>query len=102
LTSLIELHRASFHYSRKRFPMSDEPDDELNDPIDDELDDAMTLAVELVARANRIGMEKLELRIPDQSGSWTVIVKKSGLTEHQVPDADGNGAHRDQHDGKIP
>jgi hypothetical protein len=59
--------------NRKRFPISDEPDDNLNDPIDDELDDALMLAAELVAQ-------------------WTVVVKRADLTEHQVPGADGHGA----------
>jgi hypothetical protein len=40
--------------------LNDPPDDNLNDPIDDELNDAVMLAVELVARAKRIGMAKLE------------------------------------------
>jgi hypothetical protein len=100
--------------NRKRFPMSDEhddnlndqTDDNLNDPIDDELDDAVMLAAELVARAKRIGMAKLELPIKDESALWTVTVQRADRTEHQVPGADGhgvdgNGANRGQHDGKM-
>jgi hypothetical protein len=94
--------------------MSDEPDDNLNDPsddhpndpIDDELDDAVMLAAELVARAKRIGMAKLELPIKDESTQWTVTVQRTDRTEHQGPSADGhgvdgNGANRGQHDGKM-
>jgi hypothetical protein len=86
--------------------LNDQSDDHLNDPIDDELDDAVMLAAELVARAKRIGMAKLELPIKDESTQWTVTVKRADLTEHQVPSADGhgaegNGANRGQDDGKM-
>jgi hypothetical protein len=73
----------------------------LNDPLDDELADAMMVAAELVARAKRIGLEKLELPINDQSSVWTVTVKKAGIREHLVPGSDGDGANRGQHDGKM-
>jgi hypothetical protein len=49
------------------------------------------LAAELVARAKRIGMAKLELPIKDESTQWTVTVKRADLTEHQVHSADGHG-----------
>jgi hypothetical protein len=81
--------------------MSDERDDDVNDPIDDEMDAAVMAAAELVIRAKTVGLEKLELQIPDQEGSWTVVVKKSSLREYKVPGADGHGANGGQHDGKI-
>ena len=81
--------------------MTDHPDDDLNDPIDDELNDAVMSAAELVACVKRIGMAKLEFPIKDESAVWTVTVKRAGLTEHQVPSADGHGADRGQHDGKM-
>jgi len=81
--------------------MSQEPDDDQNDPIDDELDDAMIVAAELVLRAKKIGMAKLELPIRDEFTVWTVTVKRADLTEHQVPNADGNGADHVQRDGKM-
>jgi hypothetical protein len=84
--------------------MSDEPDDDLNDlndPIDDELDDAVMLAAELVARAKKIGMAKLELPITDQSGLWTVTVKRADMQEQVEPTADGHGANGGHRDGKT-
>jgi hypothetical protein len=81
--------------------MSQDPDDYVNDPIDDELDEAMMVAAELVARAKRIGMAKLELPIQDESSEWTVTVKRSGLREHEEPSADGHGANGGQRDGKV-
>ena len=72
-----------------------------NDPIDDELDDAVMLAAEFVARAKRIGTASLELPVRDESNLWTVTVMRADLREHQVPRADGNGANRGQHDGKV-
>jgi hypothetical protein len=81
--------------------MSQDPDDYVNDPIDDELDEAMMVAAELVARAKRIGMAKLELPIQDESSEWTVTVKRSGLREHGEPSADGHGANGGQRDGKV-
>jgi hypothetical protein len=76
-------------------------DNAQNDPIDDELDDAVMLAAELVARAKRIGTASLELPVRDESNLWTVTVMRADLREHQVPSADGNGANRGQHDGKV-
>jgi hypothetical protein len=81
--------------------MSNDPDDYLNDPIDDELDAAVKAAEELVIRAKTVGLEKLELRIPDQSALWTVTVKKSGIEEQMVPGAEGHSANGGKHDGKM-
>jgi hypothetical protein len=81
--------------------LNDQSDDNLNDPIDDELDDAVMLAAELVARAKRIGMAKLELPIKDESTQWTVTVKRADVREHQVHTADGHTANGTQHDGKL-
>jgi hypothetical protein len=72
--------------------MTDDPEDNENDPLDDELGDAMMVAAELVARAKRIGMAKLELPIQDESTVWTVTVKRAGIREYEEPSVDGHGA----------
>jgi hypothetical protein len=81
--------------------MSQEPDDYVNDPIDDELDEAMMVAAELVVRAKRIGMAKLELPVEHESTVWTVTVKRTGIGEHEEPGADGHGANGGRRDGKM-
>jgi hypothetical protein len=79
--------------------MTDEPDDYLNDPIDDEFDAAVLAAEELVIRTRTVGLDKLELRIPDQSGSWTVTVRKTGTRGPEEPSADGHSGNGARHDG---
>ena len=65
------------------------------------MDAAVMAAEELIIRAKTVGLEKLELQIPDQSGSWTVTVKKSGFTEPQMPGLDGHGTNGGGHERKM-
>jgi hypothetical protein len=61
--------------------MEPEAQDFPNDPFDDELDAAVIAADELVAHARAVGIEELELPIPDDSGVWAVTVKKLKIRE---------------------
>jgi hypothetical protein len=85
---------------RVRVPdMSEDFQDDLNDPIDDELDAAMMGAAELVERAKRIGMTKLELPLGDQSDRWKVIIQKEEIAEY--PGSGHELRASGDHDGKL-
>jgi hypothetical protein len=62
----------------------------------------MMAAAELVARTKRIGMDKLELPVHDESSAWIVTVRKGGIREHTLSNSDGDSANAGQNDGKMP
>jgi hypothetical protein len=79
--------------------MNDNPDDSVNDPIDDEMEAATMVAAELVARAKRLRMPKLELPIKDEAAAWKVTVSKMEITAY--PGSSQDPRNRGEHDGKV-
>jgi hypothetical protein len=84
--------------------MSEDRDEFENDPIDDELEEAMMVAAELVSRAKRLGMPKLELPIRDEVTTWRVTVSKMETVPYPgVPreQRDHDGHNGGGHDGHV-
>ena len=67
------------------FEMESEDSDYLQ-PFDDELEAALIAAEDIVARAKAVDLVKLEFVIQDESGEWSITVKKSGVViEDKAP-----------------
>jgi hypothetical protein len=78
--------------------MSDEGEDYARDPLDDEFDSAMNAATELAVHVERIGMQELELPVPEDGNVWVVNIRKLGI---KASEEDAESEPPAEHDGTL-